>query len=207
MSVLGFWVLPSTEVGQTPVVPSSPSPSEMPPLCSPLSCVVTYCRWFGERSLPGEFIVFSDQVHGALLHFCMINADWASQGKICRMSFCAVKLSGAAGLGPEQRHKKFSTLYKHICALPGWSGVIQMTAQRCYTKRASEAKPLSFDSRETILFIIPPAYCNTRPNFITCKNLRHLLCFEFFSSGKRKNTFTLVREMELSKTCCCFLIW
>lgn len=66
MSLLG---LPSTEVGQTRVVPPSPSPSETPPLCSPLCCVVTYCHWFGERSLPGEFIVFSDKVHGALLHF------------------------------------------------------------------------------------------------------------------------------------------
>lgn len=25
------------------------------------------------------------------------------------MSFCAIKLSGGAGLGPEQTHKKFST--------------------------------------------------------------------------------------------------
>lgn len=35
-----------------------------------------------------------------------------------------MELSSGAGLGPEERHKEFSALYKDICALPGWSGVI-----------------------------------------------------------------------------------
>lgn len=70
-----------------------------------------------------------------------------------------------------------------------------MTAQRCYTKSGSEVKPLSVDSRETILFIIPPAYCNTRPNFITCKNLRYLLRFEgFFLWQKEKHIHVSQRD-------------
>lgn len=56
----------------------------------------------------------------------------------------------------QRRGTRSSQLHKDICALPGWSGVVQMTAQRSCTESASEVKlPLSVDSRETILCIIP----------------------------------------------------
>lgn len=146
------------------MVPPPLSPSERPPLCSPLSCVVTYCHCFGESSLPGEFIVYFQTSPclgagpGSTVAFLHHKCRLSRAGEDVQDEFLCNKAQWWCRFGARADTQEVLNSYKHICALPGWSGVIQMTGHRCYTKRASE---VSVDSGETVLFIIPPAYCST----------------------------------------------
>lgn len=166
MSVLGFSVLSSTEFGRTPLVPPSPSPSpsETPPSCSPLSCVVSYCHWFGERSLP-EFIVCfqtssclgpDPRSTVAFLHDkCWLS--WTGQAVqdelLCSKAQWWCRFSGqSTGTRSSQLCVNTSVLCQASVGWYKWQHNIAVS---------SEVKsPLSVDSREAILFVIPPAYCN-----------------------------------------------